>query len=264
MEISNPKTPQELEVKLIIIHSNPDQFADKISKLDKISRYQLNLPESKQIHDTYFDNAEETFKRNRMAFRVRIENDQQFITVKGKTKVRPWGGVERIEIENPWSIKTFQKTLMQLEQYGIILQVKDELLKDNNPVASLKRIGFSIIQDRHTFRLTRQIESGGDIVAELAIDKVDYQVKDRQLIHYEIELEAKNPQGPRAIQEIQQNLQSTFGDSLKVSVFSKLMLGMILKELPENQQFFDLQKPVSSLYPAAYSWIEEKLEALHE
>jgi len=264
METNNPKTPQELEVKLTIIHSNPDLFADKISKLDKIGRYKLKLPELKQIHDTYFDTAEETFRRSRMAFRLRIENDQHFFTVKGKTKVQQWGGVERIEIESPWSIKAFQKTLMQLEQYGIILQVKDELLKDDNPMESMDNIGFFIIQDRHTSRLIRQIESGRNIVAELAIDKVDYQVKDRQLIHYEIEIEAKNSKGSKEIQEIQRTLQSTYGDSLRLSVFSKLMLGMVLKELPYNPKFFDLQKPLSNLTPTAYEWIEERLKAIHE
>lgn len=264
MKTNNTKIPQELEVKLTIIHSNPDQFVDEISILDKIGKYKLKLPESKQIHDTYFDTAEQTFRRNRMAFRLRIENDEQFFTVKGKTKVQQWGGVERVEIEGPWSIKAFQQALMQLKQYGIVLQVKDELLKDENPMESLHKIGFFIIQDRFTSRLIRQIESGSDIVAELAIDKVNYQVKNRQLIHYEIEIESKNPQGSKAIQAIQRTLQSTYGDSLRLSVFSKLMLGMVLKELPDNPKFFDLQKPVSNLTPAAYEWIEEKLKAIHE
>ena len=264
MEARNPKIPQELEVKLIIIHSNPDQIADKISKLVQIGGYPLTLPESKQIHDIYFDTAEEIFRRNRMAFRLRLENNQHFMTVKGRTSVQNWGGVERLEIEYPWSREAFQQTLLQLEEYGVDLQVKAELLEDDKPLESLQKIGFSIIQDRHTSRLTRQIKSGNDIVAELAIDRVNFQGKDRQLIHYEIEIEAKNPQGTKVIQEIQQDLQSTYGDSLQVSVFSKLMLGMVLRDLPENPQFFDLQKPVSHLAPAAYNWIEQRLRAINE
>lgn len=264
MEPRDSSTPQELEVKLIIIHSNPAQIADEISKLDQIGGYQLSIPQSKKIHDIYFDTTEENFRQNRLAFRLRNENDRYFITVKGKTKVKEWGGVERIEIESPWSVQDFQKTLVQLEQYGIILHVKHELLQNHKPLESLQQIGFMIIQDRYTFRLTRQIQSGEDLLAELAIDKVHYQVNNYQLIHHEIEIEAKNPRGTKAIQDIQRDLQSTYGDSLQLSVISKLMLGMVLQELPENPKFFILRKPEFLLSPASYRWIEEKLKGINE
>ena len=264
MKTSNPTISQELEVKLIIIHSNPDQIAYKISKLNQIGKYLVTIPGTKQIHDTYFDTTKETFRRNRMAFRLRIENNQQIITIKGRTNVQEWGAVERVEIESPWSRMAFKQTLMQLKEYGVDLQVKAELLKDDNPMESLQKIGFIVIQDRHTFRLSRQIKSGDEVVAELVIDKVNYQIKDHQLIHYEIEIEAKNPKGTTAIQKIQQDLQSTYGDSLQLSVFSKLMLGMVLRELPKNPQFFDLKKQVSYLSPAAYDWIKQRLKSMNE
>ena len=256
--------PQELEVKYFIVDDNPGQIAEQISGLDHINQYELANPQSIEIHDIYLDTADEIFRQNRLALRLRKENGQYFITVKGKTKVREWGGIERLEMENSWSAEAFQKMLSDLKAYGVHLQVNPEWLKDDNPLESLQNWGLQIIQDRHTVRLTHQVKFQNENIAELAIDKVTYGENNRNLVHHEIEIEAKNPQEVSAIHEIQRELQSRFGDSLKLAVFSKLMLGMVLLDLPENPQFFDLQKPVTHLLPAAYEWIEQRLKGMHE
>jgi inorganic triphosphatase YgiF len=264
MEPDKTSIPQELEVKLIVIHPNPAQIAEEISRLDHLSEYKLVSHAQKQIHDIYFDTADEIFRRKRLAMRLRNENNQYFITVKGKTKVHEWGGVERLEIENPWSVELFRDILLNLEIYGIKLQEQRELQDSDKPLEILEKFGLLVIQDRRTERLTRQISSRNEKIAELAIDKVTFSIKNRNLIHYEIEAEAKDTAGNKAIQDIQLELQSTFGDALRLSAFSKLMLGMVLAEIPDNPEYFNEHKSETYLSQAAYDWIEQKLKTFKE
>ena len=62
----------------------------------------------------------------------------------------------------------------------------------------MKWIGLNLIQDRKAHRQARDIVSqqDGPVLAESAINSVVYCLGDREVCHYEVEVEAKGTDGP--------------------------------------------------------------------
>jgi len=95
---------QEIEASLIIWSETPQVVAGQIAGLTSIGNYRL-LPQNPEvIHDLYLDTPDGALQAQKLALRIREIGAMRWVTIKGASRPTNWeGGVERLEIEVPWS-----------------------------------------------------------------------------------------------------------------------------------------------------------------
>jgi hypothetical protein len=98
------------------------------------------------------------------------------------------------------------------------------------------------------------------VLAELALDRVRFEVNDAAVRHYEIEVEAKVPgRGTRAVKAIAAALVSRYGDELVYWPYGKLPTGRAIEELLAKGSL-DGMGPDGVLTSRAYEQIRRHLE----
>jgi len=142
--------PTEIETTLIICSEDPETVVEEIADIKTILNYQLFPNENKKIHDWYWDTEDNSLLKNRLSLRFREVNSKQLITLKGDAKISNWGGVERLEIELPWSKESLLKILGEIKERNVILNRLPDQLDFDSSIDVYKELGFNLVQDRET------------------------------------------------------------------------------------------------------------------
>jgi inorganic triphosphatase YgiF len=251
----------EIEVKLLITAQDPVVFLKGIARKSAVLNFQLIKHGRRHIRDIYLDTSAFKLKNQRLALRLRKQNSQYFLTLKGKTKIRDWGGVERLEVELPWSASSIQKMQKILRENHAVLNLTDDLKNLRDPLEYLKQAGLKVIQDRETHRLIRAVlhpEDPGNILVELALDTVTFRLKGLIILQAEIELEAKSAEGLEPVRQIREHFLQRYPQQLRSWTISKLSTGLMIEQLQQEgilKQFLSNQ---NYLLPQAYDYLTEK------
>jgi inorganic triphosphatase YgiF len=256
---------QETEVALVIVSPEPQAVAARIAALRSLAGYALVPRDDVQIHDLYFDTPDRAFAPQRLALRLRRTGAGWLVALKGPSTPTAWGGVARLELEEPWSRQALAEIVAALDARGIDLPGRDARADGVPPHDALARLGLVVIQDRKTQRQVRNVqpagEDAGPALAELAIDAVRYRVQTLAVWHHEVEIEAKAEAGAGALAAMVDGLMAGFGDALRVWPHSKLAIGFALEGLAARGDLAGLVGPDGGLAPAAYGAIDGWLGA---
>lgn len=246
---------------MVICSENPEDVADRISEITLVSDYRLIHYSTISIRDVYWDNSEGTLRRKRISLRLRKIDNNLLVTIKGGGKLTDWGGVERLEIEVPWSPDGFYRIIDELKSNSIDLPLNINNFDTENPAETLVNLGFNPIQDRETNRKIKNItlNKNSEVLAELAIDTVFYKVKDQIVRHFEIEIESKHKNGTEAVKKVLANFSEMFGSLLRIWTFSKLSTGLALEQLSQDkpkEKYFNIR---NCILPETYNKITNRL-----
>jgi len=259
--ISNSR---EIEASLVIWSETPQAVAARIASLTSIANYRLLPRASQLIHDVYLDTHDRALRLRRLALRAREIGGTCWITFKGPVQPTGWaGGVERFEIEVPWSEQAQAMVVEELEARGVNLLKPEGKFDDVHPLDVLADLGMEVVQDRQTSRQLRDIvavEQAGLVIAELAIDSVVFHFKDRNVRYHEIEVEAKAEGGVTAVEVVIENLITMIGSALRPWDYGKLATGKAIEELLKIGALQGLLDMEDSLKPAAFDKIIKYFE----
>ncbi len=81
-----------------------------------VSDYRLLQHNTISIRDVYWDTSEGILRRKKISLRLREIDNNLLVTIKGAGKLTDWGGVERLEIEVPWSPDGFYRIIDELRK----------------------------------------------------------------------------------------------------------------------------------------------------
>jgi hypothetical protein len=253
--------PREFEIALIVRSEAPRQVADHVAALASVAEYRLLPHPSLPIHDRYFDTADGALTAGRVALRLRTAGESLLIAIKGPARRVEWGAVERLEFEAPWSGETLSKAIDVLQESGVVMPHR-RVCRDA-PVEVLRALGLDIIQDRETERMPRSVtrsdDTGASVIAELAVDAVAYHVGAAVVRTYEVEIEAKSVEGPRAVQAISESLVSQFAPALRPWPHGKLATGQTIERLYRDGSLRGLLGADNTLSPSTLDLIEASL-----
>jgi inorganic triphosphatase YgiF len=146
----------EIELKLVIIHNNPVEIARKINAQTHLAGYPLNRKDNVFIKDIYFDTSEKSLQQKGFALRIRVQNQQAYITIKGKTQIQEGGAIQRLEIEKEWSQQSWIEIISFLKGEKLLPE-SVQPLKFNDHQSALSSAGLEPIQERTTHRQIRQV-----------------------------------------------------------------------------------------------------------
>lgn len=254
--------PQESEVALLIWSRQPQRAVERIAGLSSIAGYRLVPGDPLEMRDLYFDTRDRLLEPPRLALRVREFGATRLLALKGPSKPTDWGGVERLEIEEPWSADALTTVLGALADRGIEVTEQQDFA-EGCPRKVLADLGLQVIQDRETRRQVRCIVRAdgecGPTLAELVIDSVLYRVDSHEMRHYEVEIEARTDTGIAQIASVAAALKAMLGDELRAWDHSKLAIGFALEDLLARGDLEGLLDLYGNLTPAAYDRIDELL-----
>lgn len=217
----------EREIKLVVFSG---KVADRIARLTTLAGYCLVRGDAFAMRDTYFDTQDRGLGSTGWSLRIREIGDQRLINVKGPTKQTDWGGVERWELELPWSRTALATAMESLPCLGSMNEGSDDLA---DPLIALASAGLSVIQTRTTVRRPRDVRTDPEapIIAELVVDLVKYELPGMPVLHHEVEIEAGSSHPAQDLERMASALLDAYGDALQPWKFGKLATGFMAEEL---------------------------------
>ncbi|HMK35362.1 MAG TPA: CYTH domain-containing protein [Desulfomonilaceae bacterium] len=222
-----------------------------------IERYELVPKPDRLIHDIYFDTADGSLGKKRWALRLRVVGGRLWVALKGPGEPVQSAGIRRPEVELPWSQTAVDNILERLSKLVTDFSVHTIPVGLSGQDAFIA-MGFQIIQDRHTNRRIRDVCSTcGELLAEMALDAVTYHLRDQDLFHDEIEIEAKSPADPAVLKTVVSYLLQRFGPRLRRWNHGKLATGKTLEELIGRYPAAPLLTATGHATPALYDKLEE-------
>ncbi len=223
-------TSSEFEVKLIVASRQPGKTAGSLKKLTSLGEYRLCNKRTLKIRDIYFDTGIAMLRKNSLALRVRLMENKKLLTMKGQAAILDWGGINRLEIEEEWSPESLQKVLNIIPDLKYDPNDLHSFFLPDNPVKTLKRLDFKIVQDRITQRDMRDVimQKHHELLAEFVVDEVHFQTPAGKVIHYEVEIEALEEKSVGHVHKLLQELQTRYPDDLRIWLFSKLETGEVI------------------------------------
>jgi triphosphatase len=248
----------EREAKLVVTAERPEVVAEAIARLARLAGRPLRDAGTAAIRDVYLDTPDGALRARRDSLRVRVQNGQPFLTLKGPGRSVGPGITERDELETPWSGEAYTRCLDVLGARGIALR-RD--VPGADPVAALLRAGLSRVQERETHRRLRHADDGGGApMAELAVDEVTFRVDSGVVRHHEVEIEAKAPAGSDYLPLAVAELLASFPSALVPWRYGKLATGLAIERLlalPDGAEMV----ADGHLTPAAYPRLAALLSA---
>lgn len=246
----------EIELTLVPRSKQPQQIQNKVSAIHTILNYRLAHHSNQIIHDTYFDTLSEALNTFNLSLRLRLYCGRLFITLKGPREAVSPLAVKRLELEMPWSLAAVRSVIYNLNRIANTALVecpKEDLrFQFDNPQDALLNAGLRVIQRRTTIRQILTIslhnQSGEGPLAELMIDRVRFDIRNRSIMHHEIEIEQKVI-GTSVLDDVGGELVSMFGDALQPWRYSKLRTGIAvgrLIDIAELDQVIDEQNNLTS------------------
>ena len=253
----------ECEVTLIINSKTPQSIVNQISLLRSIGEYRLVPQVSETIHDLYFDTPDRQLQNQLLALRIRRIGARLLITLKDQALPSDWGGVERSEIELPWSHEALIRCIGVLIDKGIEIQHRESDFDHVCPSNVMQTQNLVIVQDRKTHRQVRHIisnQGSSPLLAELVIDRVTYCIRDLEIQHHEIEIETKVNHSPLGLRRLVEDLVTMCKPTLREWPHSKVAVGKAIEMLLNDGVLKNLIGCNNSLLPTAYDKIDERLK----
>jgi inorganic triphosphatase YgiF len=218
----------EREAKLAITGERPRVLADEIAALPDLAGRRLAPAGAVALRDVYLDTPADALRGRGDSLRVRVANGHAWLTLKGQEREVDPGVIERDELETAWSETAYARLLDILAERGIPLR---RAATGGDPVAALLASGLALIQERETSRRLRDVEGAGAPIAELAIDEVTYRLEAGPVRHYEVEIEAKAPEGAPYLPRAAAELRARFGSAILPWRYGKLATGLAIARL---------------------------------
>lgn len=258
---SEHEIPLEREATLLICSDRPETVYQEIASLTAVGAYKLVPGKSQLLEDHYFDTPDAKLSARKWGLRLRRIGTDLWITLKGPSKQTEWGGRERAEIEALWSKTSVAEVEAELSRHGIEMDFPGEDLEHSDPMEAMTSAGLVVIQRRNTRRAASAVISGTDgmVQAELAADSVAYFFPETEILHYEVEIESKGPNGPAAAVAIAEYLLAEYSPELKRWRHDKLATGWAVRELLTGGSLEGLLDVNNRLKSAAYDRIDEYL-----
>ncbi len=253
---------REVEVALVVSAPEPGSLADEVAALADIAGYALEARPDQEIRDLYFDFDDGRLGDRGLAFRVRNIDGRNLLTVKGPGRRMALGAKDRLEVEGEWSLRVLGHALHLIAGFGIDIPADIAPAGPPEPRPALERLGFIIVQDRHTRRRPRRVTrigGTGDVLAELAVDAVEYQFPWRNARLFEIEVETTRLAGSLVLAEIASALLTRWPGALRRWPHSKLATGFALAALAAPGSLSGLTDRDGVLRPEAWERLEERL-----
>jgi hypothetical protein len=241
----------EKEESLIVCSS--EKTITNLELTNKIKSWQdvnsnYNLIDLGEIlfHDLYFDTQQRIFQNKKISFRIREVNNNKFLTIKIPSlqqlqqESSSLRSDEEIEVE--WSKDKLLEIFHILEKRRIYTLQSDENIYFNNlnVIYTMRKLGFSVIQNRHTQRRIKNIiksEKKNELLAEMAIEQVIFHIGNDDVYHYDIEIEDKSSDGSHArIFLINKLLSSDYGKMLIKWKYGKISIGKGLEILIRSKE----------------------------
>ncbi len=254
--------PRELEAKLIVTDPDPQLLMDQLSVQESLAGFPLGDLKVVRIRDLYFDTPDKALGLNRLSLRIRILDSIPWLALKGKTVIHRWGGIERLEIEIPWSPAGWKEILSHLAEQGVRLPVHPAKKSALDPLRALANSGLEVLQERENVRKLRAIHHPAQrskILAELALDTVHFHYGHQLILHFEIELESKQSEGISAVKKILQHLKRQHAGSVRPGFYSKLSLGLSLQKMSAQGMIEKFLGPQNQLLNSGYDWLESQM-----
>jgi len=256
---------REIEAALIICSENPQVVASQIAGLTSIANYRLLPQNSETIHDLYLDRPDRALQTQELALRLREMGVAQWITLKGRSQPTGWGGVERLEIEAPWSQDALTSVVKELMDRRIKMLPQRQDFDYAHPLNVLMSLGLEVIQDRRSYRVVRNIvpmgEESSPVPAELAIDAVVYHFSGQETRLHEVEIEAKVEDGSAVLNTMIKSLLAMYGQTLRTWDHGKLPTGKAIEKLLREGALEGLLDDNNNLKPMAYYKIDSYLKS---
>jgi hypothetical protein len=253
---------REVELSLVITASDPESVLRRLARLRKVDSYVLRSRGAEHIVDRYFDTRDGALRKRGLALRLRTVGGETVIGLKGPRRSASTQTEDRLERERPFSPEAVKEIGKRI---GLGRREAEAVAPPNaSPDVFLEtRLGVRPIQRRTTVRLVRDVfespEQTGPVLAELVLDRVDFQLDGGGVRHYEIEVEAKRTGlGTRAAKEIAALLLSRYPNELSEWPYGKLPTGMAIEELLRARKL-ELG-PDGALMPPAYEQLRRSLE----
>ena len=214
------------------------------------------------FHDLYFDTQQRIFQNKKISFRIREVNNKKFLTIKLPSlqslhqESSSLRNDEEIEVE--WSKNKIIEIFQELEKRGIYaLQSIENIYFNNlNVIETMGKLGFSIIQNRHTQRRIKNLvksEKKNELLAEMVIEQVIFHIGNHDVYHYDVEIEDKSSDDSHArIFLINELLSSDYGKMLIKWKYGKISIGKGLEVLIRSKEL----ENKFSLAPDVYKKIE--------
>jgi inorganic triphosphatase YgiF len=223
----------EREITLVICSDSRETTADRIADLAAIDGYCLIHHDAYTIRDVYFDTRDRMLSKGRWSLRIREIDEDRLITVKGPGMPVDGEGLERSELELPWSQAALKTALDSVPCLPSPYQDSGNRLAFPDPLSALAAAGFSPVQRRTTVRRPRDVrtDQGSSVVAELVVDMVRYELAPVPILHYEVEIEAKAPQPAQEMERVASALLKAYGEALLPWKLGKLATGFLMEEL---------------------------------
>ena len=225
--------PAEIETKLVILGDESEAVLKEIASYDVIGMYKLQHGKTKKLQDTYFDTPAKALSGQGIALRTREQEGSVVICIKKDERTDEHGTTHRDETELPWSSESLASILKTLPDIPVPTGAID--IKARTPRKYLEELGLISIHERqtqrHTMDVVSLIEPEKGIIAEIALDKVNYLIGGSRILHYEIEVEAKAPGAVEHIVHLTDFLRKTYGDRIMPWVHNKLLTGFAMEQL---------------------------------
>jgi uncharacterized protein YjbK len=238
----------EVETALIILSKDYDQLFNVIDELITSKGFRTQKNGIQIIHDTYFDTKDEILKKNEIALRIRIIDEQvSKITLKILQNTTE-NYSERIEIEDIYSTEILNQIILKINSY-LNLNIFNLPLKyyNNDPKLNLINLGFKIILNKQTQRkiFNAVNKSSNQEEFEFVFDTTTYIFDNSNITNLELEIESKLSKNNNTIlkdfvRELRLN-QTLF----KYWPYNKLLTGKVIElllgnnELIENKDYDD-------------------------
>jgi len=223
----------EQEATLVICSDDPEVVEDRIVALTYLGGFGISHRDALAIRDLYFDSRSRALGKEGWALRIRQVEGDWFIALKGRSRFTEWGGLERQELELPWSGKAWDTVMGRIPSSVSPRPGRADGMDLTDPVAAMQAAGFDLIQKRTTHRRPRDVRNSdsGRIVAEMVVDSVVYQISSIRIDHSEVEIEAKAPDAAQQIERIVSALLERYGNALLPWKLGKLATGLAIKEI---------------------------------
>ena len=232
----NKNQNSEFEVKLVVASRQSREIASSLKKLTRVGDYRLGNRQVIKIRDIYFDTGIDTLRKNQLALRARLTENKKLLTLKGRAAIADWGGIKRLEIEEMWSVSSLQKILERIPDLNFDTNFLFAIFLPDNPVKTLEKLDFIIVQDRITQREMRDvvIQGSHESLADFVIDEVHFQTTAGEVIHQEVEIEAPEEKSIEYVHIILKELQNRYPEDLRIWLYSKLETGDVIYQYAED------------------------------
>jgi inorganic triphosphatase YgiF len=252
---------KETELALAVIAEDPEAVVARVAGLSRIGAFRLSSPAELLMHDTYYGRPGSEFEAKQMALRVREVGAKRLITMKGPVLLNRDGVRERLELEMPWSRQSLDQALAVLSSNRLRVK-QDDLFEEDSPESTLTGLGFRVVQRRSNRRMTREVASHDEpeqVLAELAIDTVVYELDPYLIHHHEVEVESKSEPGKHALATICRDLYDIF-EELRRWGYGKLVTGRAIEKLLGKKEIDAQPGEEYLLKPADYDTIRRQLD----